>query len=152
MTTQSEMQTLLQEEVKGLDSYLDSEDYVNACSDASRETGWAFPVTVDYKIYWIKERAKRAIFFYLLSESAHKFKYKQINLQHRFEHYKALIAYMDDQFIKAQEERPDQFADVSSFKMFGTKIDAGFQYEQETGRDTTYGDDNEVIFTPSENS
>ncbi len=150
--TKEEMQALLLEEVKGLSSYLDSEDYSNACDDSVRETGWAFPVTVDYKIYWMKERAKRALFFYLLTESAHKFKYKQINLQHRFEHHKAIIEMMDGQFLKAQEDRPDQFADVSSFKMFGTKIDAGFQYETETGRDITYGDDNEVIFTPNEKS
>jgi len=152
MTTNAEMQTLLSVEVKSLDDYLDAADYENACDDASRETGWAFPVTDTFKIYWQKERAKRALFFYLLTESAHKFKYKQINLQHRFEHHKKIIEYMDEQFLKAQKERPDQFADVDVYRMFGTKIDAGFQYEQQTGRDTSYGGDNEVIFAPGSSS
>jgi hypothetical protein len=35
---------------------------------------------------------------------------------------------------------------------FGTKIDAGFRYEPETGRDLTYEEDNVVIHHPNENS
>ncbi|RLI01786.1 hypothetical protein DRO30_03600, partial [Candidatus Bathyarchaeota archaeon] len=81
--TKSELITLLEEEIKGLSSYLISSDYSNACDDASKETGWSFPVSGDFKIFWIKQRAKRHLFFYLLTESAHKFKFEQINLQHR---------------------------------------------------------------------
>ena len=147
--TKTDLTVLLQHEVKGLDSYLDPIDYANAADDASRETGWAFPVSTDFKISWIKERAKRHLFFYLWSESAHKFKVEQINLQQRFEHYEKAIKYMDRQFKEIIEERPDQFADVDSFKMFGSKVDAGFAYDT-IGRDTTYTEENLVDFSPKE--
>ncbi|TRO55555.1 hypothetical protein E2P64_06870 [Candidatus Bathyarchaeota archaeon] len=141
----------LTEEVKGLDSYLENDDYTNALADAERETGWSLPQTSDFRIYWLKARAKRHIFFYLMTESAHKFKYKQINLQQRFEHYREIIKEMDEAFIAAQEANPQEFANVAAYMMFGTKIDAGFQYVPQTGEDSTYTADNEVIFTPSEN-
>jgi len=148
--TKNELVILLEREVKGLSSYLDPLDYRNAADDAARETGWAFTVSGVFKEYWIKERAKRHIFFYLLSESAHKFKVEQINLQHRFDHYSKIIAYMDKQFQEIIEERPDQFAEADPFKMFGTKIDAGFAYDS-AGRDITYDESNQVDFSPKEN-
>lgn len=145
----SEFVSLLKEEVKGLSSYLDTNDYRNAADDASRETGWSFPQTGDFEILWLKQRAKRHLFFYLLSESAHKFKVDQINLQHRFEHYHTIIKQMDADFMKIVEERPDKFAGEDVFKLFGTRLTPGFSYDQ-YGRETTYYNDNEVDFTPTE--
>ena len=150
--TRKEMCSLLEEEVKGLTSYLDAPDYDHACDDASREIGWAFPVSGDFKVFWMKTRAKRHLFFYLLSESAHKFKVKQISLHQRFEHYDKMIDRMDQQFLAVQEMRPDEFADVESINLFGTVISAGFQYEPQTGIDTTYGEDNIVLHSPDENA
>jgi len=135
-------------EVKGLSSYLDGDDYTNACNDASRETGWSFPVTADFKILWMKQRAKRHLFFYLMSESAYKFKYEQINLQHRFAQLKLSIEMMDDSFAAAIEANPQEFADVDAYELFGTAARAGFQYDPITGKDTTYSDDNKIVFTP----
>lgn len=150
--TKAEMITQITAEVKGLSSYLVADDYDNACDDAARETGWAYPVATDFKEFWQKKRAIRALFFYLMSESAYKFKYKQINTQQRFDHLKSAIKMLDDEFKEIQEERPDQFADVSTFNMFGHKVDAGFAYEPQTGRDTTYESEQEVIVHPNENS
>jgi len=150
MTTQIEMIALLKLEVKGLTSYLADVDYTNATNDAARDTGWAFPVTVDFKIYWQKQRSKRHLYEYLQSESAHKFKYEQINLQHRFAHYSSLIKNMDTAFEKIQEERPDQFADVDALHMFGTHISPGFAYVPQTGVDITYNSDQTVDFGPKE--
>jgi hypothetical protein len=99
----------------------------------------------------VKERAKRHIFFYLLSESAHKFKYEQINLQHRFEHYRKIVRDMDWRYDKAKEEFYLEFSEASTVNAFGTKIDAGFQYDPLTGQETTYDDDNVTILTPTEN-
>jgi hypothetical protein len=148
--TKNQMMTLLEKEVKGLTSYLDSDDYNNACDDASRETGFSYPVADGFQTLWMKSRAKRHIFFYLLTESAHKFKYEQINLQHRFEHYRDIIKYMDGQYEKAIEEFAFEFAGVSAVNALGTKIDAGFAYEPQTGRDRTYDDDNVTILSPKE--
>ena len=150
--TQDELRELLKEEVKGLISYLtDPTDYDNAIDDAERETGWAMPVTTDFKILWIKNRAKRHLFFYLMSESAHKFKFEQINLQHRFSHYATLIKNMDEEFEKAKLENIHEFAGVDAFKIFGTQVEPGFAYEQETGRDITFDEDQKVLFGPNEN-
>ena len=138
--TQTEMEEKLEEEVKGLSTYLEGDDYTNACNDASMDTGWAFPVSTNFKILWMKQRAKRYLFFYLFSESAHKFKYEQINLNQRFDHYK--------DFAEAIEANPQEFADVDAYELFGTSARSGFQYDPVTGKDTTYNDDNKVIFTP----
>ena len=149
--TKTQMTTLLEQEVKGLSSYLDSDDYSNACDDASRETGWAFPVADGFQTYWVKTRAKRHIFFYLMSESAHKFKFEAINLQHRFEHYKSIIDFMDRQFEEAKEEYAADFTGANAVDLFDTKIDAGFRYEEDTGRDMSYDTDTETNFSPSGN-
>jgi hypothetical protein len=149
--TKSEMESLLQEEVKGLTNYLTSPDFSNACDDASRETGFTFALSTDFQIQWVKERAKRHLFFYLLTESAHKFKYEQINLQHRFEHYRKLVEDMDKRYESALEDYYLEFSGASSVNVFGTKIDAGFQYDALTGRETTYDDANVTILTPTEN-
>jgi len=151
--TKDELRDLLKEEVKGLTTYLvDPDDYDNAADDAVRDTGWAFPVSGDTKIKWTKERAKRHIFFYLASESAHKFKYKQINLQNRFFHYFQLIKEMDKQWEAAQEDLLVELSGAEEHELFGTKVDAGYSYEHQTGRDTTYEDTQIVVHTPNEAS
>lgn len=148
--SKQQMVTLLEKEVKGLTNYLDSDDYNNACDDASRETGFSFPVADGFQTLWMKSRAKRHLFFYLLTESAHKFKYEQINLQHRFEHYRDIIQYMDEKYELAIEEFAYEFAGVSAVNILGTKIDAGFAYEPQTGRDMTYTEDNVTIVSPKD--
>jgi hypothetical protein len=138
---------LLKQEVRGLSSKLVANDYDNAIEDAQRETGWAFPVTVDFRIHWLKLRAKRHLFFYLASESAHKFKAKQFSLNQRFEHYTALIKNMDEEFLLAQEMHPEEFTGADVSALFGHKIDAGYAYD-EFGRDITFDSDQQVIINP----
>ena len=146
----NKLRVLLQQELKSLTSKLESVDYTNASNDAALETGWDFPIATSFKQYWIKERAKRHLFFYLLSESAAKFKVEGISLQHKFDHFEILIKEMDKKFEEIQESRPDVFAGVDAFKLFGTKVDAGFSTDG-VGRDTTYNSRNEVVFSPTEN-
>ena len=146
--TRTTLIALLEVEVKGLSSYLDADDYGNAVDDAARETGWALPLSDAFKEYWYKTRSKRHLFYYLLSESAHKFKVKQINLQHRFDHYSLLVKDMDEKFAKVQEDYPELFTSADYECMFGSKIDAGFAYEPLTGRDITYDTDQKVIISP----
>ncbi len=149
MTTKAELITLVTEEVKGLSSSLVDDDYSNAVDDAERDTGFSMPVTSDFQIKWMKDRTKRHLYFYLQSESAAKFQYKQIKLQHRFDHYTKLIERMDKLFEEAQEEYAFEFAGVAVHQTAGHKIDAGFATESQTGRDMTYDENNEVIITPS---
>lgn len=145
----AEVRTLIQGEVRTLDTFLEPSDYTNAVNDALRETGWTLPTTVDFKIHWIKMRAKRHLFFYLASESARKFKVKQFSLDQRFKHYMVLVKEMDKEFEAAKEEHPELFADVDPSTLFGSKIDGGFAYD-EFGNDITYDADQEVIITPSD--
>ena len=79
--------------------------------------------------------------------SANKFKYKQVNLQHRFEHFQKLIEEYDAEFLAAVAENAALFAGVSNYQLFGTVIAAGFRYDVD-GFDLTYDDRNLVQFHP----
>lgn len=122
-------------------------DYENACAAAARETEWAFPVSTDFRIHWQMERAKRYLFFYLATQTAEKFKIKQVSLNQKFDHYFKLIDRMDKVFKEIVEDRPDEFASVDAYKLFGSKIDAGFAVDP-LGRDITYKSDQRVIVKP----
>ena len=148
--TRDEMIAQLVEEVP-VSALTNPTDYENACDAAARETGWSFPVATDFKIQWQMERAKRYLFFYLATQTAQKFKVKQISLNQKFDHYFKIFEYMDKQFKEIIEERPDEFAGVDPYKLFGTKVDAGFASDA-FGHDITYDSDQQVIFTPNENS
>jgi len=145
------MIALLQQQLKGLADSLNDDDFGNAVDDAERET-WSLPQTSDFKIKWIKERAKRHLFSYLQAESAPETQFGNIHLEHRFKHYAALIKQMDDDFRVAIEENALEFADVADYQLAGHKIDAGFAYDNQTGVDLTYDEAQEVIITPNENS
>lgn len=145
----AQVKTLIQEEVRTLDTFLDPVDYANSLNDSLRETGWTLPTTSDFRIHWIKMRAKRHLFFYLATESARKFKVKQYSLDQRFKHYMVLIGNMDKEFEAAKEEHPEEFTNAESYALFGSKIDAGFSYDQ-FGNDTTYDAEQEIIITPSD--
>ena len=121
-------------------------DYENAADAASRET-WSLPVSGNFKIHWMLERGKRHLFFYLATQTAKKYKIKAISLNQKFDHYFKLIDYMDKAFEKIVEERPDEFAGVDPYKLFGSKIDAGFAYDP-LGKDITYDAEQEVIVKP----
>lgn len=149
--TESELITLVTEEIKGLSSQFVVVDYKNAVSDAQRET-WDLPQTAGFKIKWLKERTKRHLFSYLLDESTYKFKYKTISLGDRFKHLSKRVEGMDDAFAKIQEEYIYEFADVSAFNVFPHQIDSGFATQNQTGKDITYDEDQEVQVHPNENS
>lgn len=148
---QADLITAIQSEVKGLTAYLDTEDYTSATNEAILEFGSSYPVTDTDMQVWVKRRSKRHLFYYLMTEAAHKFKFEQINLQQRFDHYFKLIKVEDEAFAAFIEDRPDLFANVDTHKLFGTLVSAGFSYDA-LGRDTTYDDieNNEVDFTPKE--
>ena len=150
--TKAELTIIVQQELKGLSSEFEPEDYTNAIEAAGRDTGWSSPYASDFKEIWMLQRTKRHLFSYLQTATAADFKYKQINLQQPFEHYSKLIREMDEAFEKVMEEEPHEFAGVSAYELFGTKVDAGFQSQPQTGVDTTYGDNNEIIITPNEDS
>jgi len=150
--TRNELIVQLQQELKGLTSSLEYIDYENAIDASERDCGWSLPQSTNFKEKWLIERAKRHLFFFLMSESAAKFRFKNIHLQHRFDHYTKVIEMLDKSFAEAQNEFAFEFADVSAYAIAGTKMDAGFSYEPQTGRETTYDSNNQTVITPNENS
>ena len=148
--TSDELKTLLEAELMGLSARYESTDFDNAIDDAERDTGWTMPVTTAFKIKWMKQRAKRALFEMRLHASADKFKYDKASINQRFDHFFKLIQKMDQDFEVAKLDDPAAFAGVDDYQMFTHKIDAGFAYEAQTNRDMTYADENQVIFMPEE--
>lgn len=147
---ESELITKVQREIKGLSSEFDSDDYADAVDNAENETGWTLPITDTTKIFWICSRVKRHLYATLRDSSAHKFQYKQIHLEHRFKNWHNLLKQLDDDFEKAKEENPELFAGVDAHHLLGSKIEPGFVYEPQSGRDVTYYDDYEVTITPDD--
>jgi hypothetical protein len=88
---------------------LTDEAYEDAANSALRELGWAIPVAHSLKEYWVLERAVRHSIFILMIEAARKFRYKQIHLQNRFEHYNKILILMDEKFEAAKAGDPDLF-------------------------------------------
>lgn len=148
--TQTELIEVVTREIKSLSENLVENDYVDAIDEAQRETGFSLPVTGSaFQVKWLKERTKRHIYFALLSDNVESFKVKQISLHQKWDHLMAMVEKMDADFEKALAEDITEFAGVESYALFGTKIDAGFAYD-EIGRDETYGSSNLVIAKPNE--
>lgn len=145
-----DMQERIVLEVGNASADLAIEDYDNALFDAQLET-WDLPTENRYRILWIKNRAKRHLFFYLASGTARKFQVDGYRLQQRHQQYKAMYEAMDRAFEAEKEKYPDLFpepeGDFPARLQFGTQVEAGFQYDA-LGRDTTYSADNQVIFKP----
>ena len=110
--------------------------FEQAVQQALDELHWTLPCTDSKKGYWIVERSRRHVIYILLVESAHKFRFKEINLHNRFKHYFDLIKMMDAQFAKAIESNPLLF-DCDVYENFGSYITAGFVYDF-YGNDHTY--------------
>ena len=114
-----------------------AEGYSFAISQALNELGWSLPAS-GKKAYWLVERGKRHCIDILRTQSANKFRYKDLALNHRFNHYNAMIEDLDKKFEKALDSDPD-LLDVdadSIFKVFGTYVENGFVYDQ-YGNDVT---------------
>ena len=149
--TQSELKTRLERHFREQVNDLVDDDYTDAIDDAEVELGWSLPQTDTFRLYWLRLRSTRHLLFFLQSGSARKFRFEGAHLHHRFKHYTTMIEQMDKEFLDSIEENPHLFEGVDAFKMFGSKIDAGFK-SNELGEDTTYSDDNEVIVEPNETS
>ena len=112
--------------------------FISATTQAEMELGWSYPLADARKCFWLVERARRFTVYVLMVESAHKFQYKQIHLEHRFKHYIQLIEQMDAAFYKALEDFPELFDQIDgSYSDFAFYISPGFVYDS-LGRDLTY--------------
>jgi hypothetical protein len=140
---------LLKIQLSSLADLITADGYELVCNTASQELGWSYPVTTPDRLFWMVKRGTRHAMNVLRIASANKFKYKTVNLQNRFEHFQKIIEDMDKEFEAAMVTNVALFAGVDTYRMFGTKIDAGFTYGID-GRDATYDTDKLVNFAPLE--
>ena len=148
--TQSELITRLRRSMRAQVNDLEDDDYTDAVDDAEQELGWTLPQTDGFRLKWLRLRSIRHLFYFLQTGSARKFRFEGAHLHHRFKHYNSMIDTMDKEFVTAYEEDSHLFEGVDAYKLFGTKIDAGFS-SNKAGEDTTYDTSNQVIFEPTEN-
>jgi len=146
ISTTSEFVTEIEKAISSSASYLESEETEFAATQALRELGFSLPVDNKKKEYWCIERGKRHALDILRTVSAHKFKYKQLSLNQRFEHYNTLLDKMDADFEKALNSDPD-LMDIDVTKFFGVYLENSIVYDQ-FGNDISkelnyYGIDNE---------
>jgi hypothetical protein len=140
MATMDDIIDLVKVQLSSSAEIVSSDGYELAAAQASSELGWNFPVTDPTRIMWLVKRTTRHACNILKIASAQKFKYKQVSLNQRFEHYVILLADMDSEFETALSQLPAVFAGVETHKMFGTALNAGYTYNY-LGEDTTYEDD-----------
>lgn len=149
LKSSDDLADILKIQLSSLSALLTEEGYELVCNQAEQELGWSYPISTPTQLFWMVKRGTRHAMNLLRIASANKFKYKLVNLQQRFEHFQKLIEEMDKEFEEAIMVNVSLFAGVESFRMFGTKIDAGFSYGVD-GTDQTYDYDKFVNFSPLE--
>jgi hypothetical protein len=140
---------ILKIQLSSLATLITEDGYELVGNLTEQELGWSYPISNPVQLFWMVKRGTRHALNLLRIASANKFKYKLINLQNRFEHFQKLIEDMDKEFEEAIITNVALFAGVDTYKMFGTKIDAGFSYGID-GSDQTYDYDKLVNFAPLE--
>jgi len=133
--TTSDFRVQLESAMGTSSSLLEPVAYDFIMSQALNELGWKLPVEDSKKSFWCIQRGRRHALDLLRIEAAHKFKYKQIHLGQRFEHYHAMIMELDNAFNEARKTDP-ALADLEPEIMFGLYVENGFVYDQ-FGNDVT---------------
>jgi hypothetical protein len=116
-------------ELGGLAAKVAVDAFESASDKVIAEVQWNYPIIDPFKTYWFMERGKRHIIQIFMIESAHKFKYKQIHLNQRFDHYLLMLKKMDEDFLRAIEENPEVFPASSGGVPFSYYIANTFTYD-----------------------
>jgi len=132
---QDDLIDLTQELMGGSSDRISIEGYETAASQTEKELTIIYPIADDVTSYWSVVRMRRHSIYILMVESAHKFQYKHIHLEHRFKHYIQLIEKMDKEWLDAMDDNPDLFGSV--YSDFSFYLAPGFVYDA-LGRDITY--------------
>ena len=138
ITNREELISFTKNLMGGSSTKVSETGYIQAAQQTETELKWIYPISDDTKSYWMVERMRRHALYILMVESAHKFQYKQIHIEHRFKHYIQLLEKCDQDFLKAVEEFSDLF-DQGTWDNFAYYLAPGFIYDS-LGRDVTYLD------------
>lgn len=109
---------------------LGSGEYEFVAYQTLNELGVDYPIDNRTLQLWGIERGKRHAIDILRIQSAHRFKYKQLSLNHRFNHYDAILKEMDRKFEEALNSDPDLLGVDLLTGSYGTYIENGFVYDQ----------------------
>ena len=115
-------------EMGALASKIATDAFESASNKTYNEVQWPYPISDPFKEYWFLERGKRHLLQIFLLESAHKFKYKQIHLNQRFDHYLLLLKKADEDFLQAIEDNPEAFPTPAGGGSFPDYIANTFTY------------------------
>lgn len=116
---------LLQIKLRGVAASFELHVLDAAVKLATLECGWELPAATSFRAHWLLERAYRHCIAMMCSDTASKFKFKQINLQHRFDHWFKMLQELDKQFAAIQAARPEEFpvdsalSDAEIIALFG---------------------------------
>lgn len=136
ITSREELISFVKNLMGGSSTKVSDNGYDQAADQTENELKWTYPISDQVKSFWMVERMRRHSLYILMVESAHKFQYKQIHIEHRFKHYIQLIEKCDQDFLKAVEEYSDLF-DQGTWDNFAYYLSPGFVYDS-LGRDITY--------------
>jgi len=114
---------------------LEPEQVDFAINQALNELSWTLPIKDPGKSAWAIKRAIRHGLDIIRIGAAHKFKYKQISLNQRFDHYNTIIKMMDQEFKEGLENDPALIS-IDPSSAFGVYVRNGFVYDQ-FGKDVT---------------
>jgi len=134
--TLTNMETFVEKVQISLGDLIDQMDHPQiefAIEQTLDELGWSLPISEGTRPYWAIQRAKRHCLDILRTTAAYKFKYKQINLQQRFEQLHRQIWQMDVDFKTALKYDASLF-DIDISDSFGTYLGNNMIYD-------TYGND-----------
>jgi len=146
----AELITRIERDLMDLSTEFTADNYTDAVKDAEDELGWSMPQTDTFKLKWLRERAKRNLFFnYRAGMLAADQQINQTHLEQPFEHFTKIIGEMDKEFTKAIDENLELFAGVDVSQLFGTKINAGFVYDA-GGEDVTDYQNSTSIYPSAE--
>ncbi len=127
--------------LRGEDPKDEDHDVAYAVGSAILELDLSFPLSNRTLEFWAFERGKRHAYDIIRSSAAKKFRYKQIHMQQRFEHFSVMIDKMDADYMYALETDSVLMNHVGILsgrgEKFFTYIRAGFVYDQ-FGNDVTY--------------
>lgn len=110
--TLSDLKERLLKEANQIEGYRDKftpDDADDAYSEATRECGFTFPLVGDAdtedKILWLNRRMRRYILFQCWMRNVNAMKSGDMEAQTLPVNYKGIVAYMDNEFAKAREEK-----------------------------------------------
>lgn len=128
MLTIDDLKASVKKSMQSSSTKIEEDSLELACYQALAELNWTLPQSDLQKCFWIINRAKRHALNVLMTEAAHKFRYKDIHLHNRFKHYHQLIEMADKEFLRQLESGSTLF-DTDKWPAFIDYLDNGFVYD-----------------------